>query len=257
MSEYMCDICSKTFAKSEVKFHTAETMHRVIRDGLNPWKTPGINMSASAGLGAAFGRNSDEQYQHWRQRAMADTTDWGLCPACTQAVGRVSSPVPGPAKPSPRRDYGATFKVALESSSPRVAAAVAKFEAEIASDPDSVEKRFWLGAAYLTAAGAAEKSAAFLDRAIESFQRALQLDPRHKNSYAKLLGAYMSKGDDDAVRETAMRWARVDPDLPPEARRWLQEQEVTGRAESGTVSEASRRGLPEAGISKKWWQFWR
>jgi tetratricopeptide (TPR) repeat protein len=251
MSQYMCDICSKTLDRSEIKFHAAATMHRAIRDGLNPWKTPGINMSVSAGLGAAFGQGSDEQYAGWRQRALADTTDWGLCPACTQAVGRVSGPAAALAKSSTRRDYASAFKAALESYAPRVDAGVARFEAEIAPDPDSAEKRFWLGAAYLTAAGA-EKSAAYLDRAIESFQRALEIDPRHKNSYAKLLGAYMSKGDDDRVRETAMRWARVDPDLPPEARRWLREQEATGPVESCTISVAPRRGR-----AKKWWQFWR
>jgi Flp pilus assembly protein protease CpaA len=255
MSQYMCDICSKTLDRGEITFHIATTIHRAIRDGLNPWKTPGINMSVSAGLGAAFGLGSDEQYAHWRQRALADTTDWGLCPACTQAVGRVSGPpsAPAPAKSAPRRDYASAFDAALTSTSPRVDAAVAKFEAEIASDPDSAEKRFWLGAAYLTAAGA-EKNMTFLDRAIESFQRALQMDPRHKNSYAKLLGAYISKGDDERVRETAMRWARVDPDLPPDARRWLREQEATGRGESSTASEVLRRPT-EKSIPRRPWQI--
>lgn len=90
MSEYMCDICSKTLARSEIKAHTPATIHRAIRKGLNPWKTHGIDMSVSARISAAFGINSDEQYAHWRQRALADTTDWGLCPTCTQAVGRVN-----------------------------------------------------------------------------------------------------------------------------------------------------------------------
>ena len=95
MSQYVCDICSMTVARSAIKFHTAATMQRAIRDGLNPWKTPGINMSVSAGLaglGSAFGLDSDELYRVWRERAMADTTDWGLCSACTRAVGRGQGP---------------------------------------------------------------------------------------------------------------------------------------------------------------------
>ena len=256
MSEYICDICSKTLTRSEIKFHTAATMHQAIRYGLNPWKTPGINMTISSGVGSVFGLNSDEQYRHWRQRVMTDTTDWGLCSDCTQAVSQVLGATPAPAKPYIQRDYGAVFKAALESTSPHVAAALTMFEAEISSDPDSAEKHFWIGAAYLTASGA-EKSSAFLDRAIESFQRALQIEPKHKNSYAKLLGAYMSKGDDEAVRETAMQWAIIDPDLPAEARRWLREQEPTDQLQRGTVSEAPRRCLSKSSTSKRWWQLWR
>lgn len=261
MSQYTCDICSNTFARSDIRFHAASTMQRAILSGLNPWETPGIKMSAvSRGVGNVFGLGSAEIYAHWRQRALADTTDWGLCQVCTQVVNRLSAPAAVPTIPSPRLDYAAALRTALEVSGPRIDAGVAEFEAQIASYPETAEKRFWLGAAFLTAAGA-EESATFLDRAIESFQRALQLDPKHKNSYAKLLGAYMSKGDDDHVRETAMCWAKVDPDLPPEARRWLHEQDATDRAESGTVSESPRRPSQLSKLlrrrRKKWWQFWR
>jgi len=34
----------------------------------------------------------------------------------------------------------------------------------------------------------------------------------------------MSKKDDQSVIKIAKRWAKVDPDLPPEARKWLAEQ---------------------------------
>lgn len=256
MSDYLCDICSKKLLRTSITFHPAATLHRAIHAGLNPWKTPGIDMSVSTRVGAAFGLGSDQQYPHWRQRSLADTTDWGLCPGCTQAIGRLSTPAPTATQASPRRDYGDALAAALEAGRPRPADGVATFEAQIVSDPETAEKRFWLGAAYLTAAGG-EGSTAFLDRAIESFQRALQLDPKHKNSYAKLLGAYMSKGDDGGVRETAMRWARIDPDLPPDARRWLREQEHVKQVGSPAISNAVTRGSSKPQSSRKWWQFWR
>ena len=74
--------------RSEVKFCYSATMHRAVRNGLNPWKTPGIS-SHSANLAAFFGMGSDDLYQSWRERALADMTPLGLCPSCNQVVGRM------------------------------------------------------------------------------------------------------------------------------------------------------------------------
>jgi len=60
-------------------------MQQAVRHGFNPFKTPGINMASSAGLASAFGISAEESFQEWRQRLLADTTDWGLCGACADA----------------------------------------------------------------------------------------------------------------------------------------------------------------------------
>jgi hypothetical protein len=65
-------------------------MRQAIRDGLNPWKTPGFKMSALAGIGELFGLGTDVLFNHWRQRVMTDTTDWGLCPVCTDALNQLT-----------------------------------------------------------------------------------------------------------------------------------------------------------------------
>jgi hypothetical protein len=88
MNEYICDICSKSVARSEIKFHSAATIKRAIGAGFNPWKTPGFDMSITDGLSGIFGMAGQETYPTWRQRAMADTTDWGLCSTCAQAFAR-------------------------------------------------------------------------------------------------------------------------------------------------------------------------
>lgn len=251
MSHYTCDICSKATQRSEVTFHDVTTMRRAIRDGLNPWRTPGIDMRFNTVVGAALGLGWDEQYHAWRDLALAFTTDWGLCPRCTQAIGELLGPVPARVGPSPGRDYAACLLAALGSAAPHVSAGVAEFAAQIASDPDTTDKCFWLGEAYLMAAGGT-KNMASLDQAIGFFQRALQFDPSHKDSYAKLFGAYMSKGDDGGARETATRWAEVDPNLSVTARRWLQEQGATPHAGPATATEAHRLAPV-----KRWWHFWR
>lgn len=90
METYICDVCSTSLPRSEVKFCDSATMHRAVRNGLNPWKTPGISSSSpTANLGSFFGMGSDDLYQGWRERALADMTPWGLCPSCDQVVGRM------------------------------------------------------------------------------------------------------------------------------------------------------------------------
>ena len=225
-----CDLCNKTISANEMVRIPLREMQQAVRDGFNPFKTPGIDMSASGTLASAFGISVEEVFQDWRQRVMADTTDWGLCPACAGALRRWQTP-------TGERDYSALLESTLESARSSAELAFKNFEKELASDPDTADKFFWLGAACMACA-IAQEDPTYLDRAIDFFERALEIDPKHKNAYAKLLGAYMSKRDDDGVRRTAMRWAKVDPDLPEEARQWLREQEATA-AVPGSAEEPS------------------
>lgn len=223
-----CDLCNKTISANEMVRIPLREMQQAVRDGFNPFKTPGIDMSPSGTLASAFGISVEEVFQDWRQRVMADTTDWGLCPACAGALRRWQTP-------TGERDYSALLESTLESARSSAELAFKNFEKELASDPDTADKFFWLGAACMACA-IAQEDPTYLDRAIGFFERALEIDPKHKNAYAKLLGAYMSKRDDDGVRRTAMRWAKVDPDLPEEARQWLGEQEATA-AVPGSAEE--------------------
>jgi hypothetical protein len=86
----MCDLCNKTIAANEMVRIPAREMQQAIREGFNPYKTPGIDMSVSEqiALRLGIGRSPEEVFQVWRQKVMADAGDWGLCPACADAFRR-------------------------------------------------------------------------------------------------------------------------------------------------------------------------
>jgi hypothetical protein len=81
----ICDFCNRTISASEVVVISLHEMQQAVRNGFNPWKTPGLDMSSTSGLASAFGFSSETVFAHWRQRVMTDTTDWGLCPTCAEA----------------------------------------------------------------------------------------------------------------------------------------------------------------------------
>ena len=242
-----CDLCGKTISSSEIVRIPSRGMQQAVRDGFNPFQAPGIDMSASVAVASTFGMSVEQVFQHWRQKVTTDTTDWGLCSACAAVFRRSSKRAPAPkAKPlTGERDYGALFGSWL-SSVGRTPRALKKFEKQVSSDPDTADKFFWLGAACMVSASA-EKDPTHLDRAIGLFEKALEIYPSYKNAYSKLLGAYISKEDYPAVRRTALRWAKVDPDLPPEARQWLREQEAMA-AVTGIVQEPAKAKVPEAKV---------
>lgn len=83
-----CDLCNKQIATYEVVRIPLSEMQQAVLEGFNPFKTPGIDIPK---LGAAFGIGDEQMFQQWRKRLMADTTDWGLCPTCTEAFRGVRS----------------------------------------------------------------------------------------------------------------------------------------------------------------------
>jgi nucleoid-associated protein YgaU len=96
-----CDLCGKTISLYEMVRIPAREMQQAVRHGFNPFETPGIDMSASTALVSAIGLGVKQLFQDWRQRVMADTTDWGLCPTCAGALRRWQTPataVPGTAE---------------------------------------------------------------------------------------------------------------------------------------------------------------
>jgi hypothetical protein len=67
-------------------------MKKAVRDGFNPFKTRGIDMSVAIRLGELGGISKEELFQDWRQRVLSDTTDWGLCPTCAKAFPKAHTP---------------------------------------------------------------------------------------------------------------------------------------------------------------------
>ncbi len=221
-----CDLCNKPISANEMVRIPLRDMQQAVREGFNPFETPGIDMSASVGRASMYGMSVEQAFQGWRQQVIADTTDWGLCPMCAEAFRRATRRIP---TPKGKRDYSALFESVLKSAGSSIESFVKNFEKQVTSDPDTADKFFWLGAANMICT---PKDPRYLDKAIKFFEKALEIDPKHKNAYAKLLGAYMSKKDNHGVRRTAMRWAKVDPDLPQEARQWLSEQEELEKSKS-------------------------
>ena len=93
-----CDLCNATIG-AEAKRYPASLMRTAVDSG-------GLRPSgAAASLGAALGQNYEEV---WRQRVMADTTDWALCAYCSGRVEiallgiGVARPAPTPRPSVPR-----------------------------------------------------------------------------------------------------------------------------------------------------------
>jgi hypothetical protein len=85
-----CDLCNKTVSSSEIVRIPLREMQRAVREGFNPFQTPGINTVGLIGLTELFGISSNQTFQHWRAKVMADTTDWGLCLACAGAFRKTT-----------------------------------------------------------------------------------------------------------------------------------------------------------------------
>jgi len=195
---------------------SAEEMKEAVQAGFNPFKTPGIHM-ADAGVASTFGTSTEQMFKDWHQRILTDPAEWRVCPSCHEAFKHSIKNILA----KKERDYNALFESILKSGLP-ASSALKKFEKQIAGDPDTAEKFFWLGVAY-TVVLAVENDLVYLDRSIGFFEEALRIDPKHKNTYARLFRAYLHKQDHHSVRKIATRWAEIDPAIPQEVRQWLRE----------------------------------
>jgi hypothetical protein len=89
-----CDLCNKVATAVEITRIPLNKLQQAVRDGFNPFKTPGIDMSATAAYGSIISLLSgvgDASFQAWRQAVLTDTTDWGLCSACAESFRRATS----------------------------------------------------------------------------------------------------------------------------------------------------------------------
>jgi hypothetical protein len=79
----VCDICNTSLdggTPGTARVPNAQ-FRRLVQMGYNPYQT-----GRAGEFGAAFGISSNDQYVHWKVMVFRDTTDWGLCRACTEDV---------------------------------------------------------------------------------------------------------------------------------------------------------------------------
>ncbi|MFZ5918573.1 MAG: DUF4190 domain-containing protein [Chloroflexota bacterium] len=76
----ICDVCSTPIGP-EAKRYSASQIKTAVRAGFRP---PAVAFE----LAAAFGLSQAQAEAEWVQRALADTTDWLLCPSCDSQAGR-------------------------------------------------------------------------------------------------------------------------------------------------------------------------
>ena len=85
-----CDLCNKEISATEMVRIPVKEMQQAVRASHNPLKTPGIDTTVPGTLGSLLGLNAQEIFEGWRQRAMSETMDWGLCPTCAKAFRQAS-----------------------------------------------------------------------------------------------------------------------------------------------------------------------
>jgi hypothetical protein len=73
-------------------FVAPDVMRQAVKNGFNPFKTPGIDKRLLSQITARFGTDTQGLgflYADWIVKALADTTDWGLCKSCHKVVEEV------------------------------------------------------------------------------------------------------------------------------------------------------------------------
>ena len=129
-----------------------------------------------------------------------------FCHICGQAVTRKTPPESKPPY------YEDLFLTVLKRHDLKTdhEKALAEFERYCDEQPDTAEKVFWLGNLQYTIGGVL-KDVRYVDKAIATFEKALQLRPNYLVVYSNLLGAHISKGDRSGAMSVAKRWLEIDP----------------------------------------------
>jgi hypothetical protein len=85
-----CDLCNKAISENEMTVIPRNDFQQAVRGGFNPFTTPGIDMSIITTSLLLTGISSEQYFPRWRQNALNDTTDWGLCQNCARTFRAVS-----------------------------------------------------------------------------------------------------------------------------------------------------------------------
>lgn len=88
--------------------------------------------------------------------------------------------------------------------------ALAEFERGCSEQPETAEKLFWFGNLQYTIGGIL-KDVDYIDKAIATFEKVLQLRPNYPQVYSNLIGAHQTKGNTEGVLSVAKKWLEIDP----------------------------------------------
>ena len=93
-----CDLCSAVTMREKMTLIPAGEMQNAVRNGFHPFGKAGIAIGQSAVV-------PGEVVQRWRQNALRDETNWGLCPNCSTAFARYTSEAPSRAAKSAKKTW--------------------------------------------------------------------------------------------------------------------------------------------------------
>ena len=127
-----CDLCNKSI-DTPVRIPPA-AFQQAVRDGFNPFTTPGIKMP---NLAQAFGMSAEVAYSGWKKLALSEESDWGLCAECAAAFHKFTEGLVNLA--------GADHEMA--DTQPTVTTAVTQpVSTNLGVPPDPVKRKFpaWL-----------------------------------------------------------------------------------------------------------------
>lgn len=128
--------------------------------------------------------------------------------------------------------------------------ALAEFERYCDEQPDTAEKFFWLGNLQMIIGGVISDvryGNLLWDKGIANYEKALQLRPDYLVVYSKLLGAHISKGDQNGAVSVAKRWLRIDPNSEPaKGYLWLTGETVPTKKQARSAAVQFWKNNPNA-----------
>jgi hypothetical protein len=83
-----CDFCGTSVLVQDATIAPSAEVQQAVRNGFNVYKSPGIKRPLFSRIVTRFIAwrvGPENLWEEWRQRVLADTTDWLLCPNCTRA----------------------------------------------------------------------------------------------------------------------------------------------------------------------------
>ena len=85
---FLCDLCGKTISWTALVHIPVGDIQQAVRDGFNPFKTPGISMPAPESLSSEDTPSVEQRFELWRERVIGDATvdHWYVCPDCARAL---------------------------------------------------------------------------------------------------------------------------------------------------------------------------
>lgn len=90
----ICDFCGKEIERNEGAPISGIELHRAVKNGFTPFTAQGIDRSFINTLHRDFGIDDSLAIDHWRKKALDDTTDWVVCQRCNESFNNFKSHKP-------------------------------------------------------------------------------------------------------------------------------------------------------------------